>query len=790
MFKNYLKIAWRNLFKNKVFSLIHILGLTTGIAVCVMIFLYVLNEFSVDDFHKNGKNIYRVMRGYDSTKERVPYVSAPYAPALKNDFGYDIKQIIRILPSNALLSLGERSFNEKNLYYTDPEFFTVFSFPLLKGDPKTALKDPDAVVLTESTARKYFGTADAMNKVLEIDKERRLKVTGIAKDLPANSHLNFDLVASVKAFEHKPWFNVWINNGMFVYVELKEGVNKTQLQSHFPAFMQKYMGKDMQRLNARFDLALTPLKDIYFEHASGFDNVKHGDKKIVYIFMSIGMLIMLIACINFLNLSTIRAADRSKEVGLRKVMGALRNHLIIQFIGESMMLTVISCLLSIGLLLLLMPWYNQVLGYTLTVKWASMPISLFLLGLVIVVGILAGSYPAIFISAFSPVKALKGRLKFSTGATFFRQMLVVFQFSITVFLIIGTIIITKQMSFLKTRSLGFSKEQTIVIKLDNAAIANHRATFKNELEVNKEIESISFMSGEPGGFFDVHGFNAEGQPGIWKARTVFADVDYVKTLGLKMVSGRNLSAQFATDSATAVLINQTAAAKLGFTPQQAVGKWIKNLGRDSVQRRIVGVVADFNFLSLKENMDALVISPGEDRRVVLVKIKTGSVSAGLAAIKNIYSKVAPGYPLAYNFLDQQFDEAYKTDARQQTILSLFAGLAIFIACLGLFGLASFSAAKRTKEIGVRKVLGSSVQDILVLLSGEILKPVLIATIVAIPIGFYCMNIWLQNFAYRITMQWWYFVIAAVITFAVAITTISYNAFRAALANPVKSLRSE
>jgi putative ABC transport system permease protein len=791
MFRSYLKIAWRNLMKNKVFSLINITGLTIGITVCMMIFLFIMNEFSVDDFHKNGKLIYRVMRGYDKSKPRVAYLSAPYAPALLNDFPGEIKKAVRVGVNNNLVSFDDRAFDEHHVYDADEDFFTLFSFPLLIGNPETVLKNPGSVVLTESTAIKYFGTPqNAMNKTMQIDKELNLKVTGIAKDPPSNSHLYFDLVVPLSNYSHSDFFNVWINNNYFTYILLDKQSSKEQIEKRLPAFMDKYMGKDMANFGFHFDLALTPLKDIYFENASAFDNVKHGDKAVVYIFLSIAILILIIACINFMNLSTIRAVERSREVGLRKVMGALRNHLVWQFIGESILITCISCAFSVGLLQLLMPFYNNLLGYNLTVSWNSWPIYLFLICVILIAGFLAGSYPAFFLSAFSPIQALKGKLKLGKGGSFFRQSLVVLQFSISVFLIIGTLIIILQMKYVKTKNLGYDETQTVIVPIDNNDIYNHRLTFKNELQAQPDIYSVSLMSGEPGGFFDVQGFKVEGKNETFKIRSEFADFEFLKTLGLKVIAGRNFSSSFPTDSANAVLINRTAAGLLGWTPDQAIGKWISNTVRDTLNRRIVGVVEDFNFLSLKEKMDGLVIAPNEDRRVAVIKIKPGNIPHTLKTIKEIYNRVAPVYPFEYSFLDQKFDKLYKTDIRQQTILTVFSGLAIFIACLGLFGLASFTATKRTKEIGVRKVLGSSTGDIVFLLSKDLLKPVLIATCIAIPIGYSAMNNWLNNFAYRTPLYWWIFVLAAFMTTVIALCTVSFKALKAGLANPTDSLRSE
>ena len=792
MIKNYFKIAWRNLMKNKVFSLINILGLTIGITVCMMIFLFIMNEYSFDNFHKEGKNIYRVMRGFEDkgAVKNVSYLSGPYGPALANDFPGTIKKVVRVDPSNALISFGDEAFNEKKVYVTDPNFFTFFTFPLLKGNPGDVLKDPGSVVLTETTAKKYFGSIDnAMGKVVEMDKNYQLKVTGIAKDVPSNSHLDFDLVIPNSYYISKGYYNVWINNGLFTYVQLAPNVSAVQVEKQFPQFMQKYMGSDMAKFGYRFTLSLTPLKDIYFEKTA-FDNVKHGDKSVIYIFLSIAILILIIACINFMNLSTIRAVERSKEVGLRKVMGALRNNLAWQFIGESILFTTISCVFSIALLLAFMPQYNHLMGYTLTVSWNTWPLYVFIIVIIVIVGFLAGSYPAFFLSAFSPVESLKGKLKLGKGGSLFRQTLVVVQFSISVFLIIGTIIIMNQMNFVKNKQLGYDQEQTVIVPLNNNDIQDNKVLFKKELENERNVSSVSLMSGEPGGFFDGQMFAVEGQDQKWKARSEFSDFQFVQTLGLKIIAGRNFSSQYPTDSTDAVLINRTAAASLGWQPENAIGKWIQNTVRDSTKRRIVGVVEDFNFLSLKENIEPLVISTSDDRRVAVIKLKTGNIKEALASVKKDYSKAAPVYPFEYSFLDQKFDKLYKADIRQQTLAAIFSGLAIFVACLGLFGLASFTATKRTKEIGVRKVLGSTTQNIVMLLSKDLLKPVLLATIIAIPIGYYAMNKWLEDFAYKTSLSWWIFVLAAMITIIIALITVCFKAIKAAIANPVESLRSE
>ena len=792
MLKNYLKTAWRTLMKNKAFSLINILGLTIGITACMMIYVFILNEFSIDHFHKNGNHIYRVMREakIDDNSISVAYLSGAHAPALLNDFKGQITNLVRVAENDNLFAVGEKSFHEKNELDVDPGFFTLFSFPLIKGAPATVLKDVNSVVMTESTAKKYFGTVDnAIGKTVTMNKSTPLTVTGIAKDVPVNSHLNFDIVTSLERSKNAGWMTNWINNGAYIYVQLAPNVTQAQVEKQLPAYMEKYMGSEMRKYGFSWSLSLTKLKDVYFD-SKARDSIRHGDKAVVYIFLSIAILILLIACINFMNLSTIRAAERSKEVGLRKVLGALRNNLVWQFIGESVLITTISCVLAVGLLLLVKPWYGQLLGFSLPVSWNTLPIYLFLIGVIIIVGFLSGSYPAFFLSTFSPIQALKGKLKLGKGGVAFRHVLVMIQFSISVFLITGTLIITRQMSYVKSKQLGYNKDQTLIIPIDNGDIYNNVNAFKSDLQNNSGVHSVSAMSGEPGGFFDGQMFDVEGHSEKWNARTEFADFEFVKTLGLKIIAGRDFSPQITTDTTDAVLINQTAASKLGWTPQEAVGKWILNTVRDKDRRRIVGVVADFNFQSLKQNIDGLVISPASDKRQILVRLKPGNVKDGIAMINNAYSKVAPAYPFEYKFLDEKFGELYQKDIRQQTLLSIFACLAIFVACLGLFGLASFTATKRIKEIGIRKVLGSSVQNIVVLLSKDLLKPVIVAICLALPLGYWAMNKWLQDFSYKTNLSWWIFALAALITIGIALITVSIKAIKAAVANPVKSIRME
>ena len=508
--------------------------------------------------------------------------------------------------------------------------------------------------------------------------------------------------------------------------------------------------------------------------------------------MSIALLILLIACINFMNLATARASDRSKEVGLRKVLGAMRRQLISQFMVESLLFAALASLLAIGLVQLLMPAYTRLLGYQLPAYLGNYRVYVFIIAVILVVGLLAGSYPALLLSSFSPIESLKGKLRVGKGGSFFRKTLVVFQFAISVLLIISITIIMSQMHYVKNTDLGFSKEQSMIVRIDNGDMWSKKIAFKNALMNNPSVESVSLMSGDPGGFHDFYTFETEGSPGDkLLLNTEFADFEYVKTLGLKIIAGRDLSSAYPTDSTRGVLINRSAVTRLGYhTPEQAIGKWIKSVSHDSLRRSIVGVVEDYHFRSLKEAITPLVISTSDDRRLVLIKLKAKNLPATVGDIRKLYTGMVPAWPFEYEFLDDDFDRQYKSEMSQETVLSIFSFIAILIACLGLLGLASYTAIKRTKEIGVRKVLGSSVQNIVILLSKDLLKPVLLGTLIAIPIGYYVMQKWLHGFAYRINVHWWMFAGAAAVAVVIALLTVSLQAVKAAIANPVKSLRTE
>ncbi|MBS1509478.1 MAG: ABC transporter permease [Bacteroidetes bacterium] len=795
MFKNYLLTGLKNLQKHKVFSLINIVGLTVGIACCIMIAIYIKHELSYDNFHTNSNNTYRIVRvsdfNGDGNNRNIGWVSGPYAAALRNDYAEAIQHTVRILPDNDLFAYQNNSFNEQKVYLADSNFFNFFSFPLLKGNATSVLNDPASIVLTASTAKKYFGNDDPMGKVITMNEKLQLKVTGIAKDAPLNSHLSFDMVVPLSNFRQYDSVQNFPNNGLYTYIQLNPNVNVKQLESHFPQFMDKYLGKYFAANGFKIGLAAEPMNKVYFNDTD-LDGLKHGSKKTIWVFTLIGILILVIACINFMNLASARATDRSKEVGLRKVLGAVRKQLVQQFILDSFLYVTISCILALLVVQLLLPAFGNLLGHPVTAFWSDPALYIFLAAVILVIGLLAGIYPALVLSSFSPIESLKGKLKVGNSGAFFRKGLVIFQFSVSVMLIIGIIIISVQMNYVRNKDLGFNKEQTLLVRIDNRDIYKEKQHFKQMVEAEPGVASVSLMSGEPGGFHDRYGFEAEAKPGEKLLfNTEFSDFEYVKTLGLKIIAGRNFSPDYPADSTGAVLINRSAATNLGYTPEQAVGKWIKNTMRDTIHRSIVGVVEDFHFASLKEQIGPMIFSTYKDWRVAVIRLKPGNnLQATVKSIGKVYAASAPAYPFEYSFLDKQFDGHYKDEIREGTILSVFSTIAILVACLGLFGLASYTAVKRTKEIGVRKVLGSSIPGIVLLLSKDLLKPVFIGTAIAIPAGYYFMNNWLQGFAYRISIQWWMVAAAAIIAVGIALLTVSYQAIKAALANPVQSLRSE
>ncbi len=793
MLQNYFTIAFRNMMRQKGYTALNLTCLTLGITCCLFIFLFMQNELDYDRFHQNGDRVYRMVRVGERNGERagVAWTSGPYATALQNDFPAEIVHTVRVMPGRALVTYGDKTFQEDRFYLIDSTFFDVFTYPFLRGDARTALTKPNSVVITAETARKYFGDEDPVGKILDIDNgDEKYEVTGVVAAATGNSHLNFDFLTNIAPLRNFEFFKTWNDNSMMTYVLLADQVTPARMEARLPGFMDKYMGEEFKRDGRRTDLTLQPLKSVYLDtHVN--DPFAHGNREVIYLFGAVAGFILAIACINFMNLSTARSAGRAREVGMRKVMGAYRKDLIAQFMGESLLLTLLGVALALVLVAIGLPRFSAFLEKPLSLPLANPGFWLFLMGLIVVVGVLAGAYPAFFLSAFQPIRVLKGKFTAGKESTWLRKSLVVVQFSISVLLITGTFIIVRQLNYIQEKNLGYDKEHTLLVRLQNPEIRANREGFVNELDRIAQVQSASMMSGEPGGFHDNFNFEVQGKTGeTWQLRTVFTDHHYVKTLGLKVIAGRDLSEAYRTDVLEGMLLNRTAVQKMGWTLEEALGKTLFNTIRDSLQRRVVGVVEDFHFSSLKEAIQPLAISISRDNRVIAIKLGPGNPQAAIAGVENAWRKVAPKYPFTYEFLDQVTENLYKAEQKQQAILGSFAGVAIFVACLGLLGLAAFTSEQRTKEVSVRKVLGASVGNVVVLLSRDFIKLVLLSIALATPAAWYLMHQWLEDFVYRIPIRPDVFIAAGGMAVGIALFTVSYHAIRTALTNPAKTLRSE
>lgn len=793
MLKNYFKIAFRNLWKHRAFSFINIMGLTVGMTACFLIFLYVRFELSYDHFHEKADRIYRVVADIKTPTEVLKAGGPAWAVAPNaRQYFPEIESFVRLSNESFLIRKGDVKFQEENTLYADSSFFQVFSFKLLHGDPTTALKEPLSLVFSETAAKKYFGNSDPVGQTVLFSGEGlTARVTGIMKDLPENSQIKADLLVSMSTLTQR--FNPrldqqWGNYGASAYLLLKPGTNAAALQAKFPGFLEDRNGKEMKQSQMYATLFLEPLKEVYL-HSTRNGN-KTGNINNVYIFSIIAVFILLIACINFVNLTTARSSERAKEVGIRKVVGAARVQLARQFIGESVLLCLIAFLLTVVLAALLLAPFNHLAGKIISQGILHEGRPLFLLFLAAIgIGLLAGIYPALVLSSFQPIVVLKGRFATGTKGILLRQGLVVAQFAISTALIIATIVVYNQMNFMRNQDLGFNKDQLLVVNT-NGDSARH--AFKQAITELPGVQSAGMASSVPGGgnmgaYSQIQ--NAKGDMQIANLDLYFVDFDYIPQFKIKMLAGRPFSRDFMTDTTHAMVINEAAMKMFGYSsPEQAVGRRFKQWGREGT---IIGVMKDFHYKSLQQDIKPLSmrIEP-EGCQLVTIKVSTAHLLATIAGIENKWKALIPARPFSYFFLDEYFDKQYRSEERFGKLFLNFAVLAIFISCLGLLGLASYSTIQRTKEIGIRKVLGASVSNIVNLLSRDFLKLVLISFFIAAPVAGYFMYRWLSDFAYRINLNWWVFVIACVIAVLIALLTVSFQAIKSAVANPVKSLRSE
>ena len=808
MLQSYLKIAFRNLVRNKVYSFINIGGLAVGMATCLLISLYVLDEISYDRFNEKADRIYRLDMDikFGGSEKSYAVSPAPAGPTFLRDYPF-IENYVRIKENRVVIEKGKETINEWNVAFADSTLFEVFTLPMIYGNPKNALSQPNSVVITESVAKKYFNTVQVLNKFLTINKTELYKITGVIKDIPENSHIKRNIYMSMLNYEDSKR-NIWTSNNYNTYLLLKQGANPSQIKSKFREIQKKYMLPEIFQILGtktveefeksgnylRFDLM--PLMQIHLYSNKVAEIGTNSNIQYVYIFSAIALFILLIACINFMNLSTARSVNRAKEVGVRKVLGTIRSYLIGQFLSESILLGLIAFFLGFGIAYLLLPHFNDLANKQMNLSFEQKPFLLpVLLLFSILIGLLAGVYPALILSAFKPISVLKGKLTTSNKGGYLRSGLVIFQFFASAFLIICTMVIYRQLSFIQQKNLGFNREQVLIIN-DTNLLENGLESFKNELLQFKEIKSATISAFLPTpSNRNNNSFWPEGELNVEKGISMqFWEVghDYTKTLGMQLLQGRDFDKNMSTDS-SALIINESSAKIFGY--KNLIGR--KLFMYTDIQAKImktftiIGVVKNFNYESLRENIGAMSICLStKPYGAISVRLQTDNVKEVVAKIENKWKSSVGAMPLNYQFLDEAFDSMYRSEQRIGKIFISFAILAIFIACLGLFGLATFTAEQRTKEIGIRKVMGASVIQIVNLLSKDFLRLVILGIVIASPVAYWAMNKWIQDFAYRIEISWWTFVLAGLISIVIALLTVSYQAIKAAVANPVKSLRTE
>ncbi len=800
MLKNNIRIAIRNLRKYKAFSFINIIGLAVGVACVVLILLYVLDDLSYENFNRNAGRIYRVYSSarIEGGEMKMAVTPPPLGATLVREIP-EVKQYTRVMPTaNMLIRYKNNVFNETRFFWADSTLFDVFTMSFIKGNPRTALNEPHTVILTESLAKKYFGNEDPIDQVMNFEDGTPYTVKGVIKDCPVNSHFHYDMFASMASIDVSK-ANFWLNDIFYTYIVLKKGASPTVLEAKFPELIKKYAGPqlyqalgitmdDWRKKGYAYGMHLQSLNSIHLYSHLENEMEPNSDIKYVYIFSVIAIFILLIACINFMNLATARSVMRSKEVGVRKVLGSNRAQLIIQFLLESIMLTFFSIMLAIVLVEICLPYFSDLSGKQLHSAYFN---NLFtipsLILTVLIVGIIAGSYPAFFLSSFRPVKVLKGKAIAEKGS-WFRSGLVVFQFSISIILFIGTFIIDNQLNYIQKAKLGFNKEQVLVVKRA-WALENHAQTFKEALLKNHNIINASCTNDLPGQIYSQTLFKPENASSSqqYLLATMFSDYDFIKTLDIKLASGRYFSKKYPSDS-LAVVLNQKAVQMLDI--KDPIGKRLSFSG-SNISYQIIGIVKDFNFESLHQSIRPLVLLLNRGQSSYMpIKISSKNISESVSFIKNEWKRFVPNKPFEYFFLDDEFSKLYLSEQKTSEIFTAFSVLAIFIASLGLFGLAAFTAERRTKEIGIRKALGASISNIILLLSKEFTKCVLIANVIAWPVAYYFMNNWLKDFAYRIHISLWTFILAGCLALIIALLTVTLHAIKAAMANPIKSLRYE
>ncbi|WP_200837174.1 ABC transporter permease [Dyadobacter sp. 3J3] len=805
MISNYIKIALRSLWNKKVFSGINIFGLAVGLATCILILLFVQSEADYDKFNLNADRIFRVtVHGKIGGKElNIATAPAPVGPAVSGDYP-GIESYTRLTSEGSfLVKYGTEKFKEERVVFADSNFFSIFSIPLVKGDAKSALKEPNTIVISEATADKYFGKNDPIGKSITLGTRGLFRITGVCRNVPDNSHFHFDFFGSLASVHLG---EKWLASGAHTYLLLRKNYPVEKLAAQAPQIVKKYIAPEIQeflgmsyeeylRKGDSFTFSFQPLTAIHLTSDLEGEFEPNGDIKYVYIFSAIAAFILLLACINFMNLSTAGSANRAKEVGVRKVLGSIQQQLIFQFLAESILLTFLSLLVAFVLVIAFLPSFNQLAGKQFDVYTIlNFRLVGFALTGCILVGLLAGSYPAFFLSAFRPISVLKGKLQMGVKSGWLRNTLVTVQFVVSIGMIIGTIVVYQQLRFIQNKKVGFDKDQVLVLQ-DTYVLGDKSKIFKEELKKLSQVEDVTLAGYLPAGASNngTDGFlpeSAAGNSSPYRIRTYQIDEDYLSTLGIGLATGRNFSKSFSSDS-VAVLVNEATVKQFGW--KKAIGEKISTVGDGSANSKrvytVVGVTKNFHFESMHQSIAPLIMMYGGDRYQMALRIRTDNMSGLLKTLERNW-KAQTDSPFSYTFLNERFNKMYESEQRIGALFGIFAGLTVLIACLGLFGLAAFTTLQRTKEIGVRKVLGASVVSIVTLLSKDFLNLIIVAIFIAIPIAWYGMNQWLKDFAYKIDIEWWVFALAGLLTVCTALLTISFQSIKAALMNPIKSLKSE
>ena len=802
MIKNYFKIALRNLSKNKVFSVINISGFAIGLTCFILITVFVIDELSYDKYPAQAENIYRVNLSVAGNGDVAvyPLVDVAVGEGIKNAFP-EVKASTRIFSVSDFVKYDDKQFKEEHLAFADSNFLQLFSIPLVEGNTTNALVQPNSIVVSRSFAKKYFGNGEAVGQSITVGTRNTIyKVTGVIDKVPANSHFHFDAFLSMSTFPNTN--KTWSNLGYYTYLLLNKNTDPKKLEAKFPQLVAKYVVPEIQHdmgvslaeaqksVNT-FRFSLAPLTDIHLRSNTKFELEPNGDIQYVYIFSILALFILLLACVNFTNLSTARAIKRAREVGIRKVMGSVKKQLIVQFLSESVLFTFFSMLLSYVLIFLLLPYFNQLANKNISFDFfLNYKLILAVLLVSFIAGILAGIYPAFFLSSFNTIRVLKGASMQGSQKKPLRSSLIVFQFFVSTALIIATVIIYQQLHYMQNKKLGYDKDQVLFLP-DARLLGKDQTAFKQQLLQDNRVVSASISRSIPGGQImdgtEIYPKNENSNGTEIHASISHVDYDYLHTLGIQILKGRNFSKDFPTDS-SGIVINEAAVQQLGWTNENAVGKTIVRSGQEEF--KVVGVVADFNYASLKQKIAPLMMMLGRNFGGLIIKINTRDVKGFLADLKKQWNSFNPAGPLEYNFLDEKFAALYASEQRTKQIFSAFAVLAIIIASLGLFGLSAFVIEQRAREIGIRKVLGASVQQVLLLVSKEFLLLVGIAFIISVPVTWWAMHEWLKDFAYRINIGTGVFVAAGLSAILIAFFTISFQAIKAAITNPVKSLRTE